>query len=336
MALRNDLKLSVVGHAVVRIAVAVTLLLAGGYLLQATDSVRPTGAQRAAVRALPIVVAQAETSSREYFISHQVNEYVPLGFRTLTMPILMYHYVRPAPSMRTDLLGYRLSVTPENFEAQMSWLYDHGYHAVNFNDVRAYFAGERPLPPKPVVITLDDGYRDLYTSAFPVLRAHGFTAVAYIVTSFVGRPAYVTADQIVEMDRAGMEIASHTIDHADLAGRSSFAADVYQLAQSRKWLEDLVGHPVLDFAYPSGRFNAVAVEAVRQTGYYSAVTEIPSVYHSEADRYTWTRVRVGGGESMSDFVLNLGPTMPTVHVTSTTVDVEAGAVNRDPALRPGY
>jgi len=305
------------------VAVVLGLALAAAYVVQADDSTRSAARPAAATVALqPALVSAADTAGRDYFIARHIQDVIPLGSRSISVPILMYHYIRPSPSIRTDMLGYRLSVTPQNFEVQMDWLYAHGYHAVNFNDVRAYFAGRTPLPAKPVIITLDDGYRDLYTAAFPVLRAHRFTAVAYIVTSFVNQPAYVTAAQVVEMDRAGIEIASHTIDHASLGGRASFAADMRELVQSKQWLEQLVGHPVLDFAYPSGQFNAVAVAAVRAAGYYSAVTEIPSTVHSEIDRYTWTRVRVGGGEAMSDFIANLGACMPSVRVMSRAVDVE--------------
>ena len=322
------------GQIAGKVVAALTLLLAAAYLLQLDDSVQPINPKPQAsvdLQLSPIVVAQAQSEGREYFISHQ--EIIPLGAPTIKLPILMYHYIRRPPSMRTDLLGYRLSVAPEVFQMQLDWLYAHGYHAVNFNDVRDYFAGIRPLPPRPVVITLDDGYRDLYTTAYPMLMAHRFTAVAYIVTSFVGQPRYVSRDQILEMDRAGIQIASHTIDHADLA-RASFGSALYQVAQSKQWLEKLVGHPVLDFAYPSGKFNPSAVAAVKQAGYDTAVTEQVSIVHSPVDRFAWARVRVGGGESLGEFVTSLGDSMPTVRISN--VDVEAGPVIQQQRIKPGY
>jgi len=251
------------------------------------------------------------------------NQVVALGRRNITVPTLMYHYIPTPPSIRTDRLGDNLSVSPGDFSAQMGWLALHGYHPIDFNDVRAYFAGRQPLPAKPVIITLDDGYADLYTTAYPILAGHGFKAVAYIVSGFVDEPRYVTAAQVVEMDRGGIEIASHAVDHADLA-RLSGGSLTHQLVDSKRSLERLLGHPVLDFAYPSGKFNAVVVAAVKAAGYSTASTEIYSTDHSLADRYTWSRVRVSGGENLAEFVKNLGTAMPTV--TTTTVDAQTAYV----------
>jgi peptidoglycan/xylan/chitin deacetylase (PgdA/CDA1 family) len=301
--------------------VALVLLLGAACLLQLDGAVALQAASAAApapVAAPKILVAQAEQGGREYFVSRKVREIVPTGTRTITLPILMYHYVRTPPSINTDYMGYRLSVSPEDFTAQMDWLAVNRYHPVDFNDVRAYFAGTTALPSKPVVITFDDGYQDLYTNAYPILAAHRFKAVAYIVSSFVGQSRYVTKDQVLEMDRSGIQIASHTVDHPNLA-RSSFGSTMYQLVESKRWLEQLVGHPVVDFAYPSGRTSAEVVSALGVAGYDTAVTEMASVSHSRADRFMWTRVRVGGGESLADFITSLGPSMPSVMVTDRLV-----------------
>lgn len=293
------------------------VLLSTVYLLQLDDSVRPAASGTPAAVVIPsTLLTQADSSGRDYFIKR--HEIIPVGSSAIRLPILMYHYIRTPPSMRSDLLGYKLSVAPDVFQAQMDWLFAHGYHPVNFSQVRAYFAGTDALPPRPVVITLDDGYRDLYTAAYPILRAHAFTAVAYIVPNFVGRPEYVTRDQIVEMDRDGIEIASHTMNHADLA-RLSYSSAMYELVQSKRWLETLVGHPVIDFAYPSGKFSGQTVRAVQQAGYDTAVTEEVSIMHTRADRYTWARVRVGGGELLPEFISNLGTSMPSITITSLDV-----------------
>jgi len=309
-----------VGHVAGRVAVAAALLLATSYMLQSDDS-RPFSAAPLAVAAAPlppILTVQAGNGDREYFVSRR--EIVPLGRASISLPILMYHYIRKPPSIRTDMIGFKLSVSPEDFQVQMDWLYANHYHAVNFNQARAYFAGTAALPPRPVVITLDDGYQDLYSTAFPILKAHGFTAVAYVVSGFVDRPGYVSRGQVLEMDRAGIEIASHTVNHPDLA-RSALGSVTFEVVQSKRWLEDTVGHPVLDFAYPSGKFNAQTIQAVSRAGYSTAVTtSISSTVHSLADRFAWGRVRVGGGESLQEFITNLGPNMAST--TISTLDVE--------------
>jgi peptidoglycan/xylan/chitin deacetylase (PgdA/CDA1 family) len=258
---------------------------------------------------------------REVFVTH--DWVIPLGRTSISVPILMYHYIRTPPPILVDLLGYNLSVSPADFTQQMDWLASHGYHPVTMTDLRAYFVGRQVLPSKPVVITLDDGYADLYQTAFPILQAHNFKAVAYIVSGFVGQPRYVTAAQIVDMSQHGIEIASHTVNHANLASTSPPEV-MWEVVASKQWLQDLVGHPVIDFAYPSGRFNAQVIAALEATGYESATTTIPGTYHSEYDRFSWTRVRVRGGESLFDFAHSLGPIEKAVEITNIDVMPSVG------------
>lgn len=313
----DDLKLTAVGKVGSRLLIVAVLGLCTVYTLQAQDSATQPAPTRPAqaVQLEPLVTAQG-IGGREYFLHRQ--EMVPVGAMVLRLPILMYHYVRTPPSIRTDLLGYRLSVSPADFRAQMDWLFANRYHTVTFDQVRAYFAGRAPLPSRPIVITLDDGYTDLYTTAFPILQAHGFTAVAYVVSGFVDRARYVTRDQVLQMDRAGIEIASHTVDHADMARINSGMA-TYELVQSKRWLENLLGHPVVDFAYPSGKYSASTVQLLGQLGYDTAVVEDGPSLHSRTDRYTWGRVRVGGGESLNEFIANLGVPMPTMVLSSLDI-----------------
>jgi peptidoglycan/xylan/chitin deacetylase (PgdA/CDA1 family) len=95
-----------------------------------------------------------------------------------------------------------------------------------------------------------------------------------------------------------------------------------QLTSSKAWLEKLTGHSVVDFAYPSGKYSATAVAALQATGYDTATTEVFGTLHSRADRFLWTRVRVGGGESLSDFAASLGPIEPWVDVAAMTTTPE--------------
>lgn len=236
---------------------------------------------------------------------------IPLGRAAIRVPILQYHYIRVNPNP-SDRLGYALSVTPQDFAAQMDWLAAHGYHPVNFTDLHAYFAGETPLPSRPVILTFDDGYRDFFTTAFPILRAHGFKSVSYLVSGFFGRTHYMTPADVIELQATGLvEFGSHTVTHVDL-NKVSAAELAYQLGASKASLTALLGEPVVDFCYPSGKFDQAVVTAVAAARYDTATTELPGVELSWSTRFAWPRVRVAGDESLSLFAKNLGKPEPTV------------------------
>jgi peptidoglycan/xylan/chitin deacetylase (PgdA/CDA1 family) len=230
---------------------------------------------------------------------------IPAGRARIRVPILEYHYIRVNLNP-LDRLGFRLSVTPTDFQRQMSWLAVNDYHPVLLEDLRAYFLAGRPLPARSVVLTFDDGYADFFQTAVPILRGLGFKAVAYIVPGFFGRPGYVDQEQVRQLDASGMvEIASHTVNHLDLTKVDAGVLNI-QLQASRASLEQLLGHPVLDFCYPSGRFDRRALAAVTAAGYQTATTEQSGTEHDWAGRLTWSRVRVDGGENLRQFAQRLG------------------------------
>jgi peptidoglycan/xylan/chitin deacetylase (PgdA/CDA1 family) len=233
---------------------------------------------------------------------------IPAGRPSIRVPILMYHYVRVNPDAR-DRIGFNLSVTPGDFSRQMDWLAGSGYHPIDFDDLRGYLLGHDALPSRPVVLTFDDGYRDLYTAAYPVLRAHRFKAVAYVPAGFVNSPASITAEQVLEMDANGIQIGAHSVSHADLV-RLSPADVAHEVRDSRSMLEALLGHPVLDFCYPYGHVNEAVRAAVEAAGFQTATTTQPGVVHAAGDRFLWPRVRVSGGEPLEQLAADMGAPEP--------------------------
>jgi peptidoglycan/xylan/chitin deacetylase (PgdA/CDA1 family) len=182
----------------------------------------------------------------------------------------------------------------------MDWLAQSGYHPITTDDLYAYLAGDQGLPSKPVILTFDDGYADFYTTALPILRRHDFRAVAYVVSGFVGTYGYMTAAQVREADRSGIEIGSHTVSHANLASLS--AGSVWtQITQSKLFLEQVLGHPVVSFCYPSGKFTSAVASAVAAAGYHDATTTRYGYSYTLAGRYVWSRLRVSGGEPLEAF-----------------------------------
>ena len=286
---------------------ALMALAAGALLAAGAPAAGPRAVPRPSLSGALTREVDVQRSIRRLPAAPQPREVaiVPPGRQAVRVPILMYHYIRINPDP-ADRLGFNLSVTPADFAQQMDWLAANGYHPIDLDDLRGYLLAGGGLPDRPVVLTFDDGYRDLYTAAYPVLRSHHFKAVAYIVSGFVGSSVNVTSDQVLEMDANGIEIGAHTVSHADLT-RQSGANLQHEVFDSKASLEALIGHPVLDFCYPSGRFDDRVVGAVQAAGFLTATTTQPGFVHSAGDRFTWTRVRVSGGESLGQLVADLGP-----------------------------
>jgi peptidoglycan/xylan/chitin deacetylase (PgdA/CDA1 family) len=227
----------------------------------------------------------------------------PIGIYswTLKVPILMYHYVSEPPE-GADKYRISLSVHPETFRQQMQYLADNGYSPVTLSDLSLAIVNKHELPPKPIVITLDDGYRDNYENAFPVMRELGFTATIFVATDFVDRgdPNHLTWDMIKEMDAAGIRFEPHSKTHPDLTEHDRDFI-LYQIKGSGETLEAHLGYRSRYFAYPSGRYNDEAIQVLSDLDYWGAVTTQDGVWHGFDDRYVWTRVRVINSLSLANF-----------------------------------
>lgn len=205
---------------------------------------------------------------------------------TFEIPILMYHYIRNAEN--EDQLGQNLSVSPENFDAQMKWLSENDYATVNLSDLadkdRLSISKVVAKEKRPVVITFDDGYLDAYTDAFPILKKYGFTGTFFIIRNFTDKkPEYLTSAQIAEMDKADMEIGSHTLSHPNLISLETADA-TKQIVNSK--LESLV------FCYPAGKYDTEIKDIVKKANYAAAVTTKPGIATQKSDLFALPRVRI--------------------------------------------
>ena len=211
--------------------------------------------------------------------------------RTVRVPILMYHRVHAYATELTKSLP-DLTVEPPVFAAEMTALQQAGYRSITVAQLFGALFHGAPLPPKPVLISADDGYLDDLTQMLPVLEAHHMTAVFFIITGRFHEPGFLTASQVRRLDADGMDIGAHTRSHVDLPGIGA-AALADQVAGSRDDLQRLLGHPVAAFAYPAGRFDDASVAAVRQAGFALAVTTQPGEQESSTQPLLMPRVRVG-------------------------------------------
>lgn len=181
------------------------------------------------------------------------------------VPVLMYHRVDDLPPDAGPLLR-DLTVSPANFEQQVRYLVENGYTILTAGQVQRAVRGREPLPAKGIALTLDDGYADNFTQAFPILRRYGLDGTLFLVTSTVGTPRHVTWEQAGSMLREGIEFGSHSAHHVDLTTLSTTGLDA-ELRESRAELERRLGTPIEQIAYPSGRYDVRVKRQAVRAGY---------------------------------------------------------------------
>ena len=142
----------------------------------------------------------------------------------MRIPILMYHSISETSDTAVHPY-FSVETSPAVFEAQMQFLRDNGYCTISPADVIALLSSGQTDGKKYVVITFDDGYRDFYTSAFPVLNKLGMSATVYLPTAFIKQKSSpfkgkkcLTWAEVRELHRAGVLFGSHTVNHAKLTG----------------------------------------------------------------------------------------------------------------------
>jgi peptidoglycan/xylan/chitin deacetylase (PgdA/CDA1 family) len=216
------------------------------------------------------------------------------------VPILMYHVIARPPAAAAFP---RLFVSPADFAGQMHWLAHHGYHAVTLMRVYDYWLHASPLPARPIVISFDDGYLGQDTHALPVLQTLGWPGVLNLRVDALNSRYALPPWRVQQLLAAGWELDAHTITHPDL---TQVDADRlwHEVDGSRVELRELFHVPVDFFCYPSGRYNAHVIAAVRRAGYLGATTENYGLAWPR-DIYTLSRIRIDGSDGVEGFAHKL-------------------------------
>lgn len=249
--------------------------------------------------------------------------WVVQGPDAVKVPILLYHHIAVSP------IGSRYYVPPDRFDSELKLLHDWGYATITTSLLVDAITEGASLPPHPMLITFDDSNEDNYTNAFPIMQKYGFTGVLYVVVQYVDTPNYLTTDQIREMADAGWEVGSHSETHRDLL----FSPDSlrYEIVQSRKDLQQMLGVPILTFAYPFGDEGSAAGDYVHFAGYIAAMGASGfSWTQGLGNLYTLQRCEIKGSDdakSITRFLPWLGdpsflpPDTPTSTVTPSRTPV---------------
>ncbi|MFJ8577966.1 polysaccharide deacetylase family protein [Micromonospora sp. NPDC093277] len=215
------------------------------------------------------------------------------GSPRAAVPVLCYHSIG---DVRRDGT-LRWSVSPGDFDEQMALIRERGRTPMTVGGYAAVLHGLASLPPRPVLITFDDGFPDLAETALPVLLRHRLTATAYVIAARVGAAPLPDADpsldwdQLRELQAHGLEIGSHSRSHRALDCLRP--AELHQeIVESRQMLEAVTGTAVHSFAYPYGYHSPAVRTTVRAAGYTSACAVKNALSHSGDDVFAIARVLI--------------------------------------------
>ena len=221
--------------------------------------------------------------------------------RSVTVPVLTYHRVAPLSAVgQTDL-----KVDPANFAAELAALHAAGYHTIHQAQLFDALYHRASLPSKPIIISVDDGYVDDVRTILPDLERWHMVATFFVITGRTTEPGFVSAAQIRELDRAGMDVGDHTAHHLDLPMLNATELKS-EIAGSRAVLQRVLGHAVYYFAYPFGAFNTAVVQEVQAAGFTMAYTTAGGTTERTPAPLTMPRLHVGRSETPSGLVSLLG------------------------------
>ncbi len=216
-----------------------------------------------------------------------------------SVPILMYHHIGTPPDAGQP--GGWLFVKTEVFTQQMDYLVGKGYVTVTLPEVMASLQGGAALPAKPVVLTFDDGYRDFFDNAYPILRARSFKATVFVISQLAEGANYLTWEQMREMASPGLiTIGDHTLSHRQLASLNNDQVKD-EIVSAKNIIESHIGKSVNVFAYPFGSHNGESETILQQNGFLAAVTTARGLSCSKLP-FELPRIRIGSG-AMSSYGL---------------------------------
>lgn len=202
-------------------------------------------------------------------------------------PILAYHHI----ALKRPQNSYYVS--PEIFDQQMQWLKDNNYHVVSFDQFYEAAMGRGKLPPKPIILTFDDGNRDNYTNAFPILKKYGYTATFFIKLNNANKGG-MSWKEMKELQKAGNIIGSHSINHNNMSKMSNTELR-YELEESKNILEKNLETKIKYFCYPGGEYSARTIQAIKNAGYLAATTtkhKVNQEIKNSDSIYTLPRVHI--------------------------------------------
>lgn len=224
------------------------------------------------------------------------------------VPILMYHRI-------ADIPGDRNALPAENFEQQLRYLAQNGYNTILPDELYEHYAHKKPLPPKPVMLTFDDGYADNFTAALPLLQKYSMKAVVFPIADWIGKPNHwehfgkketttMTKEQLGKWLKAGMDVQPHTCTHPFLTGCNAAQLDD-EMSRSKQSLEKLLHRKMNYICYPYGFFDYNTIKAAKKAGYKMAFAIFDEVPLWNLSLYALPRIPIPSHQKMWEFKLKV-------------------------------
>ncbi|MBP2633645.1 MAG: polysaccharide deacetylase [Firmicutes bacterium] len=204
------------------------------------------------------------------------------------IPVLNYHQINNEDHNP-------LTLSSSEFEAQIKYLADQGYTTITPAQLADYVQYGKELPSKPILITFDDGYKDNYREAYPILQKYHFTATIFLISDFVNTyDRYLTWEQINEMQSNGFTFEGHTANHISLT-HATDAEIINELVKSKEALESHLNKNIKYLAYPCGDYNQTVIDLTKKANYRAAFTIDLGRDTTSSTLYSLNRIPIFGG-----------------------------------------
>jgi peptidoglycan/xylan/chitin deacetylase (PgdA/CDA1 family) len=257
--------------------------------------------------------------------------------KDVMMPILMYHSISDDPEEWVHPY-YRISTPLSVFAEHMRYLHENHYTVIGLKNIYDILNIQNNLPNKNVVITFDDGYRDFYTNAYPILQKHNFTATVFLPTSFIGNEdtklrgkEHLNWDEVKVLSKAGITFGSHSVTHPQLSALKIEDVDC-EIKLSKEIIEDKLGERIDTFSYPfkfpeeNWKFKKILIDLLQKYGYICGVSTRIGTTSNKDNRYFMKRIPINSGDDISFFQTKLERGYDWVHGLQYIVKVSKAAI----------
>ncbi|MBU0548540.1 MAG: polysaccharide deacetylase family protein [Candidatus Omnitrophica bacterium] len=215
-------------------------------------------------------------------------------FPRYTVPILVYHSI--------DYKEESPFVVPENFIKQLEYIKRKGYEVITLDELVESIKSKKQLKRNKVVITFDDGYKNNFKYAYPILKRFGFPATVFLISDYMGNDKrFLSWEQVRIMFKDNISFGAHTKTHFYLGVVEDEKVALEEIVGSKKKIEQEIGMAVDYFCYPGGGFNERVKEIVKQAGYKGACATNRGFAGFNRDVYELKRIKVNNSDMDKPF-----------------------------------